>query len=65
MCKLHHEFLIILTLVMFDVELNSLSDEIIFNEGLLWKKEELTGKYQENSKIFANNWCVNSSMNLL
>ena len=32
MCKLTHESLIILALVMFDAELNSLSDESIFKE---------------------------------
>ena len=33
MCKLTHESVGILTVVMFDAELNSLSDEIIFKEG--------------------------------
>ena len=33
MCKLTHESLIILALVMFDAGLNSLSDESIFKEG--------------------------------
>ena len=33
MCKLTHESLIILALVMFDAGLNSLSDETIFKEG--------------------------------
>ena len=33
MCKLTDESVGILTLVMFDAELNSLSDEITFKEG--------------------------------
>ena len=33
MCKLTRESIGILTLVMFDAELNSLSDESIFKEG--------------------------------
>ena len=33
MCKLTHESLIILALVMFDIGLNSLSDETILKEG--------------------------------
>ena len=33
MCELTHESIGILTLVMFDAELNSLSDDIIFKEG--------------------------------
>ena len=33
MCKLTHESFIILALVVFDAELNSLSDESIFKEG--------------------------------
>ena len=33
MCKLTHKSVGILTLVMFDAKLNSLSDEIFFKEG--------------------------------
>ena len=42
MCKLTHESLIILALVVFDAELNSLCDESIFKEGYFERRKTLS-----------------------
>ena len=51
MCKLTHESVIILALVMFDAGLNSLSDETIFKEGHLEIRKTLLQNTSEIGKF--------------
>ena len=56
MRKLTHESLLILASVMFDVELNFLSDEIIFEEGHFEKRKTIsqnTSAIRKFSLVFA------------
>ena len=51
MCKLTHKSVGILTLVMFDAELNSLSDENIFKQGHFEIRKTLSQNTSEIRKF--------------